>query len=168
MPVLWEVQENGSVGSAADWSGLKVEIHDKLTGLGASDENAAELVRPLDDAVAHGEDFRTLIGELNSEFAEDAARAEPVLVAVEPETSEAPEASEVPETSEASEFEEGLPPADELAQAIVTDIGAELGRLIATDEEFASQVSEQELVAWVAEDVAAAIDEMAELGWTAQ
>lgn len=57
-----------------------------------------------------------------------------------------------------------LPPAEGLADRIVTDLGPYIAVLIAANPEPA-KISDEELTAWISEDVEATIKEIAEIGW---
>lgn len=154
MSVLVELNQDGSVVQAADWPDLKEDIQTKLTGYGVSAEDADALVQPLTDAVAGGEDFRVLVDQLSSEYSDSDTEAEETV-------EQAPE--QASEQASDPAFDQALPPVDELARAVIDAIGTELAGLITA--EATGTVSEQQLGEWVAEDVAAAIDEVAKLDW---
>lgn len=62
------------------------------------------------------------------------------------------------------QFKADLPDPEKLADAIVTEIGAQIGSLIAEEPELA-EVDAETLAAWIAEDVEAALNELGETGW---
>jgi hypothetical protein len=131
MPTLWELTENGTVHNAGTWPELKADVERGLGDRGAGD-SAAYLVKPLDDAVGRGEDYRTLIDQLNAEHHQ--------LVAAQ------------------------LPPAEELADLLVYTVGSQVGALFQQHPEL-GLVGDDELIAWVTEDIQSTLDGVAASGW---
>jgi hypothetical protein len=146
VPVLHELKQDGAVDRAKNWSELRKEMIRKLDRHGAG-ERAERLVRPMDVAVDGGAEFTVVVAELSALHPLPAADG----------------------ATETLEFEAMLPAADELAQAIITDLGVELGRLIGSDPELAASLDGTMLVDWVTEDLASAIDQIAksESAWLA-
>jgi hypothetical protein len=69
-----------------------------------------------------------------------------------------------PDLHEDAEFAAQLPDADQLIEAIMTEVDREVAEMVAANPELAG-IGERELIAWIVEDVEAAIDEIASAGW---
>lgn len=126
MPVLSELTDAGTVQATGNWPDLKADVEHRLGHGGTA------LVKPLDDAVSAGADYRTLIDELTAEFRQS-------LVAQ-------------------------LPPAEELADLLVYTVGAQVGALFQQHPEL-GLIGDDELVAWVTEDIQSVLDGVTASGW---
>jgi hypothetical protein len=184
MPALSELNSDGTVDSADGWPALKTEIQRKLSEYGTDSSSQEELVKPLDEAAGKGENIKVLVSELAAEYeAEleeestddvltgeddeltgetviDDRKEETVLTKVPP----VPDPAKKDPDDLTVAFTAELPPADQLADQIIMDLGPDIAALIAANPELAS-VSDKELTSWITEDVQATIDEIAEAGW---
>jgi hypothetical protein len=159
LPALGELSKDGVVDRAGDWTALRTEVLTRLDKNGIS--SGTDLVKPLDEAVGRGGDFQALVKELLTEY-ETAAKPSAKAPAPTPVTTPPkPVPAAEPTTDEA--FSAALPNVEELATAIVTELGEDLAKLLAT-EQFAG-ISEAELIDWIAEDIGSAIDEIGTHGW---
>lgn len=159
VPVLHELQKDGTVDRTENWSELRKDVLGRLDDYGA--QNAESLLQPLDEAIEQGNDYKAVAEELSAEYMPPTAEESQELDQFEPEVSDELSPSSEDAGTEPREFEAMLPAADELAQAIVTDLGAELGQLIDSDPKLAAALDANTLVDWVTEDLAAVIDQLA-------
>lgn len=167
VPVLRELQQDGTVDRSPNWSEFRKDVLGRLDHYGA--QNPESLLQPLDAAIEQGTDYRTVTEELSGGYTPPAAEEPQVPEQSEAEVKDELAPAPVDAGAELREFEPMLPAADGLAQAIITDLGAELGQLISSDPELAGALDAATLVDWVAEDLAAAIDQLAaaEPAWLA-
>jgi hypothetical protein len=160
MPALSDLARDGEVDRADDWETLKTEVVSRLDHYGAGSGDKEELVRPLDAAVDGGANIKDLVGELVTEYDTELEQRQ---LATAVETAPPVQESE-PGEREAAAFAAELPPAEELADRIVMDLGPHIAALIAANPDLAG-VGDEELTVWISEDVGTTINEIAEIGW---
>lgn len=159
MSALAELDKEGSVNSAGDWAALKAEVLARLEIGGVSGPSLEELVKPLDEAVASGSEFKSLVSEMVTEY-----KAASPQTATPQQSASPGMLKDASPDKEDTAFIASLPDLDELATQIVMDLGTDISQLIASDPELAT-VSDKDLIQWIIEDVSAAIDEIGEYGW---
>jgi hypothetical protein len=155
MSALTELNNEGSVDRADNWTTLKTEVLDKLEKNGTSGSSRDELIKPLDEAVGSGSEFKSLVIEMTREYEAD---RQGQTAAPQQQATSADEEKEI------AAFTAQLPNIEELATQIATDLATDIQALIAQDPGLA-EVSDEELIKWITEDVTAAIDEIGEHGW---
>jgi hypothetical protein len=156
MSVLWNLNKDGVVSGASDWQTLRSDVESQLAYYGAG-SGAEDLVKPLDEAVRSGSDFKALVGELAIEY-ETVVSARSAQ-----EQAETREKAPEPSSTEAA-YEALLPPIEELGTQIVNDLGAEIRELLASDPSLAA-VKDEDLIAIIREGVELELADIAEKGW---
>jgi hypothetical protein len=166
LPTLTELNSEGVVDRADAWPALRSEVLSKLEHNGVHKSVLDDLVKPLDDAVSSGGEFKSIVTEITREYEEARGRQadEERQAALERQAPTPQQAALSEEQKEDPAFSAELPNLEELATQIVTDLGPDIAQLIASDPELA-KISDQELIQWIADDVTATIDEIGEYGW---